>query len=105
MKKILTAIFLTITLTTANIAQARDHDDDALWAIGGFILGNMAARDRDRDYHPHREEMPPPRRQPQVIPIYTTICEWREAYDYRGNPLPRTRVCHQEITGYREIYD
>lgn len=101
MKKILATIL--IATLAANTAHA--DNDDALWAIGGFILGTIVA-DKDNDRPPpQREPLPPPRKQPRIVPIYSTVCQYRDQYDPWGRPLPPIRTCWREITGYREIYD
>lgn len=100
MKKIIATILISIL--AVNTVHA---DDDALWAIGGFILGTIIA-DKDHDRNPPpREQLPPPRKQPRIVPIYSKVCQWREQYDPWGRPLPSVRTCWQEITGYREVYD
>ena len=106
-KKILSLI-IAFTLA-ANTAKA---DDDVWWAVGGFILGSILSdNDRNEKEHqehhrpPERAEIPPPRRQPRVVPIYTKVCQVREQYDPWGNPLPPIRTCWEEITGYREVYE
>ena len=99
-KKILSLIVAsTLAVNTAHA------NDDALWAIGGFILGTIVA-DKDNDRNPPpREQLPPPRRQPRMVPIYTKVCQMREQYDAWGHRLPPIRTCWQEITGYVEVYE
>ena len=97
--KIIAALVLFVF--SANVAKA---NDDALWAIGGFILGTIVA-DKRQERPPPREPLPPPRKQPRLVPIYSTICQWRDQYDPWGRPLPPVRACWQEITGYREVYE
>lgn len=105
MKKILA----TILVATLAVNTARADNDDALWAIGGFILGSIVADHNDdrrnREQQPERQPLPPPRKQPRMVPIYSKVCQWREQYDPWGRPLPAVRTCWQEITGYREVYD
>lgn len=97
-----TKIF-AVLLTSMFVFNTAKANDDALWALGGFLLGRISA---DRDHNPpRREPLPPPYRQPRVVPIYTTICEYVPNYDYYGNRNGVRQFCHQEITGYREIYD
>jgi hypothetical protein len=94
--------FLLSSVMLFNTAQA---SDDALWAIGGFILGTIVADNNNREHAPPREQLPPPRKQPRLVPIYSKVCQWREQYDPWDRPLPPVRTCWQEITGYREVYD
>lgn len=105
MKKILA----TILIATLAANTARADSDDVWWAVGGFILGSIAADHnddkRDREPRPERQPLPPPRKQPRIVPIYSTICEYRDHYDYWGNKAGLVRYCHTEITGYREVYD
>ena len=103
-KKIVSAILATTLIV--NTAQA---NDDVWWAVGGFILGTVLAdKDKEREHREHppeRAELPPPRRQPRIVPIYSRICQVREQYDPWGRPLPPVRTCWEEITGYREVYE
>lgn len=105
MKKILA----TILIATLAVNTARADSDDVWWAVGGFILGSIAADHNDdrrnREPQPERQPLPPPRRQPRMVPIYSTICQYRDQYDAWGHRLPPIRTCWQEITGYREVYD
>ena len=97
---------LAVIITSVMAINTAHANDDALWAIGGFILGTIVAdKNKERDNPPQREQLPPPRRQPRIVPIYSKVCQWREQYDPWGRPLPPIRTCWQEITGYREIYD
>ena len=114
MKKLITLGLLAMTLATST-ARA---DDDAAWAIGGFILGVIASNNghsHDQElYRQHREPptpvytstkvqepvyTPPPR----MIPVYDNVCEWTDAYDRYGRPLPAVQVCRQVIVGYRQV--
>lgn len=105
-KKVLSAI-LASSIAIAPVAHA---DDDAAWAIGGFILGVLVGQDKD-DHRssppppppPEVRRVPAPHREPRLIPQYRTVCEEWQEYDPWGNPRIR-RQCHQEFIGYREVY-
>lgn len=103
MKKIIATLLIGVLLT--NTAHA--DSNDVWWAVGGFILGSVLAdKDKERDHPPpQREPLPPPRKQPRIVPIYSTVCQYRDQYDPWGRPLPPVRTCWREITGYREVYD
>ena len=106
MKLKVVAMVLAVTLA---VNPAKADSDDALWAIGGFILGSIASDNRhhrNEDNRPvERAELPPPRKQPRIVPIYSTICEYRDQYDYWGRPMSPTKSCRVEVTGYREVYE
>jgi hypothetical protein len=100
-KKLLAAILAT-TLAVSPTA----HADPVTAAVGGFILG-MIVGEHDRDDNrqpppPEVRRVPPPYREPRLIPMYKTVCEEWQEYDTWGN-LRTRRQCHQEFIGYREI--
>lgn len=99
-------IMVAILSTTLVFNNAKASDDDIVWAVGGFILGTIVGdRHKEREHPPERVELPPPRRQPRLVPIYSKVCQIREQYDPWGHPLPPVRTCWQEITGYQEVYE
>lgn len=100
MSKKFFAVLLSGMLLTTSVAQA---DDDALWALGGFLLGRITA---ERNQPPAQSPPPaPPRRHYREVPIYRDVCEWQYTTDIYGNPVSRTWVCHRELVGWREVYD
>lgn len=116
-KKILSVILASSLIF--NSAPAKADSDDAAWAVGGLILGMIIADSSNDDRNSHRNPPPPPpqnypphddrpyHREPRLIPVYQTVCEYREQYDAWGRPyygIKPLRVCHQEIVGYRTVY-
>jgi len=102
MKKHFVAVILSSTL----LINPAAHADPVTAAVGGFILGMIVGehdRDDNRQPPPDVRHIPPPHREPRLIPQYKTVCEEWVEYDPWGNPRVR-RQCHQEFVGYREVY-
>lgn len=106
MKKIIT---LTALLATMATGTARANDN-AAYAIGGFILGVIASNN-------HNDRPPPPPPPPQqtlyrapkiskadVVPVYQNVCRETVEYDINGYQVNSRRVCSYEIVGYKTVY-